>query len=182
MESAKLTRLISLGLKVKSSSASSENSSFSCSLSLFERRSLPAVLNATVLDVSLEPAASTKLNLYFEKRLKHAFTFVGFQDSPSLFGSATNLTQAHWMDSRYLVLLLITGIRKSKMFTQDGQISGFVEENLSISRKNGVKSELFATCLFEEKIISAFYFKSRPSLSSIFSREAFDSSFSGLKN
>lgn len=115
--SAKLTRLISLGLNVKSSSASSENSSPSpsCSLSLFERRSLPAVLKATVLDVSLQFTASTKLNIFFEKVSKEFFlTFVGSQGFPSLIRSVTKLTQAHWMDSRYLVLLLITGIRKRK--------------------------------------------------------------------
>jgi len=42
------------------------------------------------------------------------------------------------------------------VFTQDGQIYGFVEKNLSFRRKNGVKSEIFATCLFEDKICCHF--------------------------
>ena len=146
--SAKLTRLIFLGLNVKSSSASSENSSPSpsCSLSLFERRSLPAVLKATVLDVSLQFTASTKLNIFFEKVSKEVFFYLCWLSRFSKLNSICDEVDPSALDG-LSIFCSSSDYRdtKTKVFDQDGQISGFVEENLSFSRKNGVKSELFAT-------------------------------------
>ena len=98
------------------------------------------------------------LIFFFEKVLKEVFNLCWLSrffklnpicdevdssalDGLSIFGSSSDYRET-----------------KTKVFDQDGQISGFVEENLSLSRKNGVKSELFATCLFEEKILSSIYF------------------------